>query len=75
MQCKDCKGTGVYRGISEPKKVGVICTDCKGTGNHIIVYTPFAERLQRDDVEIVRNGFDSKKTVTYEEFLAGKMPN
>jgi len=31
-KCSDCKGTGIYKGIAEMGKLGVVCYTCKGTG-------------------------------------------
>lgn len=32
IACHECKGTGIYSGMFEPKGTGVICTACKGSG-------------------------------------------
>lgn len=81
-QCPDCKGTAIYRGMCEPKGVGVICTKCKGTGKVDLTYILFTGLVRRDDVVIVCRdsyGIPAKERtgnedITYEEFLAGKRP-
>ena len=82
-ECASCHGTGVYHGFAEPKGVGVICFDCNGTGCRELSYTPFSGRKERQDIEIVslsRGRFicgpcgPGRQSITYEEFLTGKMP-
>jgi len=81
-ECGSCGGTGLYRGMAEPKGVAVVCLRCGGTGCSEIEYMPFTERKRRDDVETVRLSRGSfilscgpvGSSVTYAEFLAGKMP-
>ncbi|HLD76162.1 MAG TPA: hypothetical protein VI874_04035, partial [Candidatus Norongarragalinales archaeon] len=78
--CGSCEGTGVFIGNFEPEGVGNVCWTCKGTGNHKIEfdYTPFTERKTRTDVKTVRMVGQSADAeghpVSYDEFLAGKMP-
>ena len=82
-QCSACAGTGVYCGFAEPKGTGVVCLKCNGSGMKIVTYIPFTGRQSRSDVQIVRlscgnfigTGVGPVGTsVTYEEFLQGKMP-
>ena len=81
-QCRSCRGTGLYRGMAEPKGVAVLCLNCGGTGCSEIEYTPFTERQRRDDVATVRLSRGSfilscgpvGSSVTYAEFLSGTMP-
>lgn len=82
-ECGSCDGTGIYRGFAEPKGVGVVCLNCDGTGRKVIKYKPFGGRRTRDDVKTVRRSAGSfiatgvgptGGSVTYEEFLSGKMP-
>lgn len=84
IECSACGATGIYRGFAEPKGVGVICVECKGTGCKLLAYTPFRCRKQRQDVVTVcrsRGGFiatgigpDAGGSVSYKDFLAGKVP-
>lgn len=82
-ECSSCKGTGVYRGFAEPKDVAVICLMCGGTGHQDIEYTPFTGRKNRTDVKVVKRSAGNfivtgvgptGGSVTYQEFLNGKMP-
>lgn len=82
-ECGSCSGFGLYRGIAEPVGVAVICLDCNGTGCRKIDYTPFTGRKQRADVVSVQRSRGSfilacgptGESVTYAEFLSGKMPD
>ena len=82
VECCACRGTGLYRGMAEPKGVAVVCLRCDGSGCAELEYTPFAARKRRDDVQTVRLSRGSfilscgpvGESVTYAEFLAGKMP-
>jgi hypothetical protein len=51
-ECKSCEGTGIYKGLAELKKAGVICHKCEGTGCFRFKhkYTPFKERRERHDI-------------------------
>lgn len=43
-QCKDCQGTGVYKGLGERDVFGVVCYHCDGTGKR-------HEKIEYDDFE------------------------
>lgn len=82
-QCGSCRGTGIYHGFAEPPGIGVVCLNCDGTGCDTIKYTPFKGRKKRTGIKTVqlsRGTFlptgvgPTGKSITYEEFLAGKMP-
>lgn len=81
-KCESCRGTGLYRGMAEPKGVAVVCINCKGTGCREIKYEPFVRREPRNDVQTVRLSRDSfilscgpvGNAITYDEFQQGKMP-
>ncbi|MEK7637973.1 MAG: hypothetical protein AAB375_00905 [Patescibacteria group bacterium] len=82
-QCSSCGGTGVYQGFAEPKGVGVVCLNCDGSGKEFIMYRPFITRKRRRYIKTVRlsqgnfiatGAGPSGGSVTYEQFLAGKMP-
>ena len=82
-ECTSCNGTGVYHGFAEPPGVGVICLDCNGSGCREIQYTPFTNRKRRDGIDrvmVTRGRFicgpigPTGKSVSYDDFLNGKMP-
>jgi hypothetical protein len=83
IDCQSCDSTGIFRGFSEPAGVGVVCLDCEGNGFRTITIKRFLKRKLRTDVNIVRRSrgrmiaFGTGPTggsITYEEFLEGKMP-
>lgn len=83
VMCTACEGTGVYIGFAEKEGASVVCSCCRGKGWVMKSYTPFTERRMREGVKTVasRNqgivlapGIDHGE-ITYEEFLAGKMPS
>ncbi len=83
-QCSACGGTGVYCGFAEPKGVGVVCSGCDGSGKQVITYIPFTSRKRRTGVKTVqvsRGTFIGTgvgpvgSSVSYKEFLDGKMPS
>jgi hypothetical protein len=43
-ECQECGGTGLYRGMLEPKGTAVVCVRCIGTGCQYISYRPFTKR-------------------------------
>jgi hypothetical protein len=82
-QCNACAGTGVYCGFAEPKGTGVACLKCGSSGKVLIEYIPFTGRKRRDDVTTIRLSRGTSVglgvgptggSVSYEEFLEGKMP-
>lgn len=82
-ECSSCRGTGIYRGFAEPEGVGVICLYCDGTGCREVEYTPFTGRKTRNDIRTVqrsRGNFigtgvgPAGNSVTYQDFLNGKVP-
>lgn len=82
IQCPTCEGTGIYRGIAEPKGVGKVCRDCKGTAKQTHRYVPFTGKIVRHDVTqvvaadegILHTPYAEQGAVTYKEFLEGKLP-
>lgn len=54
-KCKSCGATGIYRGLGERGKAGVVCHECKGTGEVEIKieWEDFEGRVRRDNVERV----------------------
>ena len=82
-ECESCNGTGIYCGFAEPKGTGVVCIRCQGSGATELSYTPFTKRKKREGVHTVRlsagvfigTGVGPRgASVTYDEFLNGKMP-
>lgn len=53
IECKDCGGTGIYKGMAERDMYGVVCSTCKGTGYVDFEYEEFKKKRPRFDVEIV----------------------
>lgn len=83
VECGSCSGTGLYRGMAEPRGVAVVCISCNGTGCADLEYKPFTARRERSDVQFVGRTQGTfilgpmgpgKDRVTYAEFLAGKLP-
>jgi len=79
--CPDCRGTGIYR-KSMDDGAGIVCSTCKGEAKIVLEYTPFTERVLRDDIEFVRydtntaarQGYPGGQ-IPYSAFLAGQMPD
>ncbi len=80
VACGDCRSTGLYRGMAEPKGVAVICLTCGGTGGRVLALKPFTGRSIREDVTTVHRsrgrsivfgvGPDqSTAPMSYQEFL------
>lgn len=44
IECKSCKGTGLYVGLAERDGTAVVCHTCHGTGETKTTYRPFVER-------------------------------
>ena len=83
VQCNSCSGTGVYSGFAEPRGVGVVCLNCNGSGKMRLEYTEFEGRKKRSGINTVRRSAGSfigtgvgptGGSVSYDEFLNGKMP-
>lgn len=83
-ECRSCRGTGLYSGFAEPQGTAVVCLTCGGIGKEEISYKPFKGRKTRRDIEIVKlsagnlivTGVGPRgNSITYQEFLDGKMPN
>ena len=76
-QCDPCDGTGIYHDGREGDGTGVVCDECEGSGRVVIKYTPFTGRKVRSNIKTVRVSRRLSRestTVSYEDFLAGKMP-
>jgi hypothetical protein len=81
--CTDCGGTGLYEGMCKREGYPVVCLRCKGSGCQIITYQPFVERRILKNVKGVtlskgRFIFSGDagaigETVSYQDFLAGKL--
>ena len=72
-QCKDCKGTGIYVGMAERERYGVLCMKCKGTGKTMLVFEwdDFEGRVPRYDVDTVA---EANPGITLGIGVAGGMP-
>ena len=53
IECKSCKGTGVYQGMGEGGGAAVICCTCKGAGRAEFEYTEFTGRKNKSGVSRV----------------------
>lgn len=53
IECPSCKGTGLYKGISERDNCAVICYNCNGKGFVDYKYNDFNGRKRRPDIERV----------------------
>lgn len=83
IECRSCRGTGLYSGFAEPKGVAVVCVHCEGTGKEIFEYEPFTGRKPKKGIKTVKCsqgafvfsgvGPDGD-SITYEEFQNGKFP-
>ncbi len=76
INCPPCKASGTYRQSDWPTGVGVVCKGCLGNGFRASG-TIFTERAVRADITTVHRigvNLPRRPFVTYEEFLAGKMP-
>jgi len=52
-ECGDCRATGLYSGVCEPKGTAVICVRCGGTGCEALSYTPFTVRRRRGGIQTI----------------------
>ena len=53
IECSTCKGTELYKGMSERDNCAVVCSVCKGTGKVDFYYNEFEGRKKRSDVKRV----------------------
>lgn len=81
IQCKSCRGTGLYRGFGEKQGFAVVCWSCGGSGKDVIDAEPFTGLKPRIDVQRVGRYIGKYQSVeqnggsvSYEEFLSGKLP-
>ena len=44
IECSSCKGTGLYKGVSERDNCAVVCSVCNGTGKVDFFYNEFEGR-------------------------------
>jgi hypothetical protein len=83
--CDFCHGVGLIHPVHAPKGVWVVCYGgCEGSGKKPLLVTRFFERERIDGVEKVvltltpleepGKNADLTGAISYEEFLAGKMP-
>ncbi len=80
-ECSSCSGSGLYRGMAEPRGVAVVCLTCKGTGCAELRYKPFVKRRERTDVDEVRlsrgptilSCGPTGEAIPYREWLNGRI--
>lgn len=82
IQCEDCRGSGLYRGMWERDGFAVVCFRCKGTGKRLFEYVPAGPRSTKAGVTrviqcnpgIVVGGDDPQEFggMSYEDWLKGK---
>ena len=53
IECKACKGTGLYVGMGERGGVAVQCRECYGNGWTVFEYNEFTERKDEKDISWV----------------------
>ena len=84
-ECSDCKGTGLYHGMAEPKDTAVVCQRCAGSGCKKIEYAPFSgrKRMQTPGLKyvthsrgrnLVQGMGPTGNRITLDEFYGGRMP-
>jgi len=88
IECKACRGTGLYRGAAERDGAAVVCQQCDGTGRQEFKYKPFAGRNRAENVNrVFKSSFGyvhsakdvnaikfSDGGVEYDEWLNGELP-
>ena len=88
VQCENCEGTGITKKRMGsfltttflPPGVGDICNPCNGSGKAEKAYTPFTGRKEITGIHTVgrtpwyNDDRDIKRTISYKEFLEGKLP-
>lgn len=79
IQCRDCKGTGLYDGFMERKGYPVICSRCDGSGKEVLNVVKFTDRKTLDPKKIKgvvqwrhENGIHIETVISYDEFLKKK---
>lgn len=78
IQCKECKGTGLFKGMGERDGWAVVCHKCKGSGcyHFKFEYEAFHGRVKCDNVQqvvevnpgIVLTTRGADRTYTHESF-------
>jgi len=53
IECKSCKGTGLYVGMAERGWAAVVCSTCKGSGETTFEYEEFTGRKKMEGVNRV----------------------
>lgn len=56
VECEDCKGTGLFKGVAERGGAAVVCSCCHGTGKREITYNKFEGRKEIAGVTRVFEG-------------------
>lgn len=77
VNCYTCDGTGLIKAMPEEIKLGATCLRCRGSGS--LEMELFEGRVVSDDFELVAiaapaHHYYPEGTITYKEFLDGKMP-
>jgi hypothetical protein len=70
IECRSCRGSGVYVGADERDGAAVVCPTCKGKGFTTFKYNEFNGLKQRDDVtRVYLSGYGyviAPKTIRYD---------
>jgi sorbitol-specific phosphotransferase system component IIBC len=85
IECPDCGGTGVYRGMAESKTPGlaVVCLRCSGTGASFVSFNRFVSIKRREGITMVAQSSGTfigtgvgpvGRVIDYESFFRGEMP-
>lgn len=76
IQCRACRGTGVFVAMKAAPGQGSVCLVCRGRGWCALTYTPFRRRKLRAGVERVHASGreDARRSVSYRAFRRGARP-
>lgn len=77
VECSDCKTRGIILSTQHPH-TAILCRRCAGEGWLYLTYKPFSQRRQQDGIQtvclITTDESPAGQPISYEDFLAGKLP-
>lgn len=53
IQCRECQGTGLYKGMAERDNCATVCSTCKGTGKSEFYYNKFTGKKVKENIKRV----------------------